>query len=175
MSSFLEEVNRRSGEEVQLCFQCFKCTLGCPVAFAMDYSPHQIMRLIQMGFREKVLNSHSIWICAACETCTTRCPNGIDIARVIDTLRQISLEENKVAEKDIVVFHKSFLETIRRHGRLYEPELMMWYKIRTKHFFDDMQLASEMFKRKKISFKINRVKDLEEIKKIFRRANLWRG
>jgi len=80
-ADFLEEVNQHSGEKVQLCFQCFKCSLGCPVSFAMDYLPHQLLRMVQMGLKDRVLHSHTIWVCAACETCTTRCPNHIDIAR----------------------------------------------------------------------------------------------
>ncbi len=170
MMDFLKEVNQRSGQQVQLCFQCFKCSLGCPVAFDMDYLPHQLIRLVQLGERDKVLGSHAIWICAACETCTTRCPNDIDIARVIDTLRQMSLETNKTSEPDIVAFHKSFMETVRYLGKAHEVGMMLTYKLRTKRFFDDLWLAPELFKRGKLSFKINRVKDLGEIKQIFDRA-----
>jgi len=172
--NFLSEVNQHSGEEVQLCFQCFKCSLGCPITFAMDYLPHEIMRLVQLEERERVLNSQTIWVCATCETCTTRCPNKIDIARVIDTLRQISLKEGKASEEGIVAFHKSFLNTIEHHGRLYELELMAWYKLRTKTFFDDMWLGNELFKRKKISLRPNRIEGLDEIKRIFKRARVWK-
>ncbi len=171
--SFLQEVNRRSGEQVQLCFQCFKCSLGCPVAFAMDYLPHQLMRLIQLEKREEVLNSHTIWLCAACETCTTRCPNGIDIAKVIDTLRQMAMEENKGTEKEIVAFHKSFLDTVYHLGRAHEVGLMALYKLRTKRFLDDLWLVPELVKRQKLSFRLSKVENLGEVKKIFKKAALW--
>ena len=171
--SFLQEVNRRSGEQVQLCFQCFKCSLGCPVAFAMDYLPHQLMRLIQLEKKEEALNSHTIWLCAACETCTMRCPNGIDIAKVIDTLRQMAIEENKIAEKEIVAFHRSFLETVYYLGRAYELGLMAMYKLRTKRFFDDLWLVPELLKRQKLSLKASKVENLGKIKEIFKKAALW--
>jgi len=72
--AFLEEVEGGSGVKVSACFQCRKCTNGCPVTFAMDLYPDQVMRYIQLGIREPVLNSSTIWVCASCETCTTRCP-----------------------------------------------------------------------------------------------------
>lgn len=171
-SDFLREVNRRSGETVQLCFQCFKCSLGCPVTFAMDFLPHQLIRLVQLGRKEEVLNSHTIWVCASCETCTTRCPNEIDIAKVIDTLRQMALEEEKTAEGDVAAFHKAFLKSVRHFGRLYELELMFWYKLRTKRFLDDLWLAPELLKRKKLSFKPSCIEKIGEIKQIFKKAAL---
>ena len=174
-ADFLKEVNQHSGEHVQLCFQCFKCSLGCPVSFAMDYLPHQLMRLVQMGLKEKVLNSHSIWVCAACETCTTRCPNHIDIAKVIDTLRQMAIKQGKTAEKGIVAFHKSFLNSVRRNGKLNEWELMLEYKLRTRRFLDDLWLVPEMWKRKKLSLNIRRVQKKSEINTIFKRATTWTG
>jgi len=171
-SDFLKEVNKRSGETVQLCFQCFKCSLGCPVTFTMDFLPHQLMRLIQLGRKEEVLNSHTIWVCASCETCTTRCPNEIDIAKVIDTLRQMAIEEDKIAEKNVAIFHKSFLNSVRHFGRLYELELMFWYKLRTKRFLDDLWLVPELLKRKKLSLKPSCIERMGEIKQIFKKAAL---
>ena len=174
-ADFLKEVNQHSGEHVQLCFQCFKCSLGCSLTFAMDYLPHQLMRLVQMGLKEKVLNSHTIWVCAACETCTTRCPNHIDIAKVIDTLRQMAIKQGKPAEKPIVAFHKAFLNSVRRHGKLNEWELMLEYKLRTRRFLDDLWLVPEMWKRKKLSLNIRRVQKKSEINTIFKRATTWTG
>jgi heterodisulfide reductase subunit C len=174
-ATFLKEVNKQSGEDVQLCFQCFKCSLGCPVSFAMDYLPHEIMRFVQMGLKEKVLNSSTIWVCTACETCTTRCPNKIDIAKIIDTLRQISLEEDRVAEKKVVAFHKAFLGSVRRHGKLNELEMMISYKLRTGRFLDDLWLAPQLLKRKKLPLKLRHISNKAQIKEMFKKAALWKG
>ncbi|HOO91385.1 MAG TPA: 4Fe-4S dicluster domain-containing protein, partial [Syntrophales bacterium] len=75
MSSFLKEVNdRMGGVPIQDCFHCRKCTAGCPVAFAMEYNPNAVIKMIQMGMKDTVLGSSTIWLCASCETCVTRCP-----------------------------------------------------------------------------------------------------
>jgi len=90
-NSFLSEVLAESGENLQACYQCQKCSAGCPVAEAMDLLPNQVLRHIQYGHREKVLGSKTIWICASCYTCSVRCPNDIDIAKIMDTLRHLAL------------------------------------------------------------------------------------
>ena len=81
------------GIHVQDCYQCQKCSAGCPVVFAMDYKPNQIMQMVSLGMKERVLNCKTIWVCASCYTCSTRCPNDIDIAGVMDRLRQAALRE----------------------------------------------------------------------------------
>ena len=87
--SFLKEIIEASGENLQACYQCQKCSAGCPVAYAMDILPNQILRHIQYDHRERVLSSKTVWICASCYTCSVRCPNNIDIAKIMDTLRSI--------------------------------------------------------------------------------------
>ena len=90
-----------SGIQVQDCYQCQKCSAGCPVAFAMDYKPNQIMQMVSLGMKDRVLSSKTIWVCASCYTCSTRCPNDIDIAKVMDWLRQTALREGVApAEKE---------------------------------------------------------------------------
>src|SRR3989304_8104675 len=112
-NSFLSEVNQASGEKIQACYQCQKCSAGCPVAYAMDILPNQILRHIQYEHRERVLSSKTIWICASCYTCSVRCPNSIDIAKIMDSLRGLALRSGiKPGEKDIPLFHSAFLESI---------------------------------------------------------------
>ena len=95
--TFRDHVIETAGEEIFDCYQCYKCSAGCPVSYTMDLLPHQIIRSVLFGRKEKVLSSSTIWICASCETCTTRCPNEIDIAKVMDVLRQIQCESGKAA------------------------------------------------------------------------------
>ena len=90
METFLEEVNKKvHGVPLQACYHCRKCTAGCPMTKHMEYNPNKVIKMIQNGQRDKVLNSSTIWICLSCETCITRCPNKVDIARMMDVLRQV--------------------------------------------------------------------------------------
>lgn len=90
--SFADQVNRLSDQFIQLCYHCHKCTAGCPVAFAMEYGPDRILRLLQLGQREQVLTSRDIWLCLGCEMCGVHCPNQIDVGAVMIALRQIAGE-----------------------------------------------------------------------------------
>ena len=93
-SRFLDKVEQLSGENMYTCYQCGKCSAGCPSISEMDIPPGEIIRLIQLGQEKEVLNSKTIWICASCFTCVTRCPKGVDLAKIMESLRQIILREN---------------------------------------------------------------------------------
>jgi heterodisulfide reductase subunit C len=88
---FVAQIETISGENLLACNQCGKCSAGCPVAFSMDLLPSQVLRLAQLGV-EEVLESQTIWTCASCLTCVARCPKGIDLPRVMEALRQISMQ-----------------------------------------------------------------------------------
>ena len=150
-NSLFREVSRKSGEKIQNCFQCQKCSAGCPVNFAMDILPNQMFRHIQYGHREKVLSSKTIWICAYCHACSVRCPNSIDIARVMDTLRNMSNNSGaKPGEKDVTIFHTLFLKLIRSTGRMHELGLLALLKLKTGNLFKDAALGYQLFRRGKI-------------------------
>ena len=93
-SEFVRKVSEISDQNLNLCYQCGRCSAGCPMSFAMDLLPNQIMRLIQLGLEEDITAANTIWLCASCLTCTVRCPKGIDIARVMEALRLITLRKN---------------------------------------------------------------------------------
>ena len=168
---FIEEVEERSGEMVSLCYQCRKCTNGCPVTFAMDVMPNQVMRMVQLGLRDQVLESTTIWVCASCQTCTTRCPNDIDIAHLMDSLRQLCRESGySPAEKKIAKFHESFLNSIKRHGRVFELGMVGAYKLGSGDLFGDTKVGWEMFKRGKFKFLPVTIKGKREIREMFRKV-----
>jgi heterodisulfide reductase subunit C len=127
----LAEVERQSGQHVRECYQCGKCSAGCPIfgdpdGRDMDLPPNQVMRLLQLGLGKAALRSRTIWLCAGCETCTTRCPREVDLASVMEALRIMALEEGITPPglRNIPLFNKLFLKNIRRFGRLYEMELI---------------------------------------------------
>jgi heterodisulfide reductase subunit C len=116
-------------KSVANCYQCGKCSAGCPLSSEMDYPPSQILRLLQLGmpeFDEKALRSHSIWLCLTCEMCVARCPKEVDLPKVMEFLREESFRRGMVnpKAKDILAFHKAFLDAIRHTGRLYEVGLI---------------------------------------------------
>lgn len=89
---FVSQVETISGQSLLACNQCGKCSAGCPVAFSMDILPSQVIRLAQLGIQD-VLECQTIWTCAACLTCVSRCPKGIDLPRVMEALRLIQMEK----------------------------------------------------------------------------------
>jgi len=99
----IAKIEEISGQQVRKCFQCGKCTAGCPSIDSMDIMPNQIMKLIQMGETDAVLNSKTVWVCDSCFTCESRCPKGLDIAKVMEAVRQVLLRTNvdKVKPEDI--------------------------------------------------------------------------
>jgi heterodisulfide reductase subunit C2 len=167
-NSFLSEVVQASGETLQACFQCQKCSAGCPVAYAMDILPNQVVRHIQYGHREKVLSSKTIWICASCYACSVRCPNNIDIARIMDTLRNLALRSGaEPGERDVPLFHSVFLDTIKSKGRIHELSLIIQLKSKTKDFLKDAGLGWRMFRKGKIKLLPSRFGGGKEIQEIF--------
>lgn len=91
-----EHLIELSGQNVKVCLQCGKCTSGCPFAEDMDYTPHQIVHLVQLGLIEELMDSEAIWICATCFTCHSRCPVAIDIAALSDAIRLLAYNEKDV-------------------------------------------------------------------------------
>ena len=163
---FANKIQGLVGHNINMCYQCKKCTSGCPVVSEMDYSPSQIIYAARLGMKELVLNSKTIWLCASCETCTTRCPQDIDIAKVMDAARIIARKEKfKPAVREIPIFNKSFLQNIRIFGRSYEAGLTLLLKLRTGEFKKDLQLGMKMIKKGKLKllpsftrvFEINRM------------------
>lgn len=168
-TGLLGEVAEKSHTKTSSCFQCLKCSTGCPLSYEMDYLPAQIIRMVNLGMRDEVLKSRTIWVCASCETCTTRCPNDIDIAHVMDTLRQMSLREGKAeTEENLRRFHEAFLSAIRTWGRVHELQMIGTYKFKTRRFMEDAVIGMEMFKRGKIKLVPEPIKGRRAVKKIFK-------
>jgi heterodisulfide reductase subunit B len=147
-----QSIAEHIGENVYLCYQCVKCTSGCPLAEHMDLHPNQVLRAVQLG-DESVLESKTIWICASCQTCTTRCPQGIDIAAIMDELRIEAKKRGiKPAIPEVDKFSRLFLRDIGIMGRLHEVGLMAGLNLVTGNLFKDMDLAVKMLRRRKLHF-----------------------
>jgi heterodisulfide reductase subunit C len=146
-----DSVLAKTGVDVARCYQCGKCSAGCPLAVEMDFPPSQVMHLLQLRdfpeFAEMALRSHTIWLCLTCEICYARCPMEIDIPKLMDALRSESLAQKKVNPKarDIIAFHRAFLDSVRYTGRLFEMGQIIDYKLRSRHFLQDLLQAPWMF------------------------------
>lgn len=168
-SDFIKKVIEESDQNVYLCYQCRKCAAGCPVTYETDYTPFQIIQGVIYGQGELILNSKMIWLCTTCETCTTRCPQEIDIARVMDAARIIAQREGIKAKYPVVpAFFQTSLQNIRWFGRLYEIGLIMMLKLRTREFTKDMGLGIRMFLKRKLKL-IPRPTSLREVRRIFKK------
>jgi len=171
---FRKQVEALSGETISACFQCEKCTNGCPVTIAMDIAPHKLMRSIHLGLKNEVLQSDTIWVCASCETCTTRCPNDIDIAHVMDILRQLSLSQGvKDSQKNVPLFHSAFLTSIRWYGRLHEMTMAVTFALKSegvKGLAKQANMGVEMMRKGKIKLFPSRLLAGHQIKEMFRQS-----
>jgi heterodisulfide reductase subunit C len=163
-----DKIEKITSQSTLQCYQCGKCSAGCPVRDYMDDSPNRVVRLVQLGFDESALQSSTIWLCAGCLTCSSRCPQNFDLAKFMDAMREVSLRGKiTVNEDDTVEFHKAFLNQIKKHGRAFEFGFVSEYKMKTHNFLQDVDIAPEMFIKGKIGLFPHNVKDKEEIKKIF--------
>lgn len=178
--SLQERLAAEAALPVSSCFQCKNCSAGCPLIFAMDLLPDRVIRLALLGQTERLLSSRTIWVCAACVTCSTRCPNGIDIAGVMDWLKEEALRQGKaIPQPEVAAFHRLFLESVRRAGgRLPEVALMrrftlykLWRRPQIGELLENMKLGWGMMKRGRLRpVGPPALKGREEINAIFRRA-----
>jgi heterodisulfide reductase subunit C len=171
---FIAEVEERSGQKVSRCYQCGNCSASCNYTFSYDYPVNQIMRLIQLGQKSIVLSTRSIWICASCQSCTTRCPNNIDVAKVMETMRVMAREEGTVAQKDVRIFYDEFLASVRRFGRVFETGLLPLFGIKSGKPLTDMDLAPKVLGKGKLTLLPTRIKGRKEVAKIYERFEAYR-
>jgi len=164
-----QKIKESSGIDVHTCYQCGKCSAGCPTAGHMDLLPNQILRLTQLGFQNKILTSNFLWTCISCGTCSSRCPKNIDILGLIDIFRNMSYRKKLYARSETAaLFYRLFLSNIARHGRLHEVEIGVVYNMKSGHLFKDIELLPELISKGKIGLIPENIKDKNYIKKILK-------
>ena len=175
----LEQIEAQGPFEAGACFQCRKCTNGCPVTFAMDLYPDEVIRLVILGQRETVLGCRTIWVCAACETCTTRCPNDVKIAELMDCLKEMAVQEGVPSpQPQTLTLHETFLNNIKKRGRVYETTLLPAYLLKSGKLLEmwnsgtwryDLKLGRQMFSKGRLPLMPKSIKGKEEVRKILTR------
>ncbi len=175
----LEQIEAQGPFQAEACFQCRKCTNGCPVTFAMDLYPDEVIRMVILGQRETVLACRTIWVCAACETCTTRCPNDVKIAELMDCLKEMAVQEGVPSpQPQILTLHETFLNNIKKWGRVYETTLLPAYLLKSGELLDkwnsgtwryDLNLGRRMFSKGRLPLMPKSIKGKREVRKILAR------
>lgn len=154
--------------DVQSCYQCGRCSAGCPFSVFFDLNVMEVVRLASYGAEERLLTSKTIWLCGACETCSSRCPNDIEIAHLMDVLRELALRKGiQPAEKRVAIFHDCFLGSIKHWGRAYEVGMIGAYKLRSRDLLGDMKLGLNMFQKGRLSLRPHGISAKTEITEIF--------
>jgi len=97
----------------------------------MDISPRQMWRMVQLGMEEEVLSSKAMWLCSLCYQCQVRCPRGIPLTDTITRLKEVALKRRIAASKESVGFYRTFVDIVRRYGRMREMEFMMRFFLAT--------------------------------------------
>lgn len=158
---------------INQCYQCGKCSAGCPVAGEMDLLPHQLVRLAVLGNVDPIIESKSFWLCLTCHTCGARCPNGVDVPTLLDPIRHEVLRRKiKTKDQAVPTFHTAFMNNVRRFGRVHELSLIGVYKMKTGTYFADMQLGLDMFMKGKIHLLPHTASSRREVEAIFKTSSM---
>ncbi len=129
-------------EMIRGCIQCGTCTGSCPNEFAMDYTPRQLWRMVLMDQIDEIFQSKTFALCSACYYCTLRCPRGLPLTGAMEALKQIAAGQNLPQYRHSVQFYRSFIQSVRRHGRVNEMEFMALYFATLKNFLIPLRFAS---------------------------------
>ena len=167
--ALIKRVEEISGVDLSACYQCKKCTSGCPMSADVRSSPAEIIRQLHLEAGDELLESEIIWACASCETCTHRCPMGIDGAAIMDALRKIALEQ-KAAQGKVPMFNWAFLKSVQLFGRSYEIGMIAAYKMSSRTFMQDTDKFPTMLKKGKLAIFPPRGADRATVRRIFKKT-----
>jgi heterodisulfide reductase subunit C len=172
---FLEQVHLiPGGEKIKKCIQCGTCTGSCPVSYAMDISPRQLIAFFRAGEMEAIMKSRTIWICASCYACTTRCPSGIKITDIIYALKRTAMEKKYSSPKasQVQTLANLFIQNLMAYGRLHEGTLIGKYFMKTNiwKLFGLIPLGKKMYKNKRVALLPKKIKAHGSLSVIIKKA-----
>ena len=171
-SDYLAAIENESGQNISACYQCGKCSGGCPVCADMDMTPNRVIRLIQIGVPQAIYRSSTPWQCAGCQICTSRCPIGIDVARIMDAVRVVGERTGYEPPPNgarVRIFVEAFLDNVREYGRLSEAGLMSTYNVNSGRLLTNMTKVPAFLTRNKVSFKPHRIENIARLRRMFER------
>jgi heterodisulfide reductase subunit C len=142
-----EAIAAEAGVDLKDCYQCGKCTAGCPLAESMDLMPREVIRFLQMGALDVVLDAKTPWICAQCVVCSSRCPQNVDICSTMRAVRLASKHSGRQPLPEADIFDDEFIANVKAHGVSNEQYLAAAYNLKSGHLMQDMVNATRMLKR----------------------------
>lgn len=170
---YREKLIDRVQADTRDCYQCGNCSAGCPAAFTFDYAPNQVMRMLQVGLIDRVLDSGAVQLCIQCLTCTARCPRNIDIAGIFEDLKTIATAQERDVPEHAKTFNKAFMGAVARFGRLPELYMMARFFMGTmnpKMAMGDVGLAIPMVIKGKMQFVPRKAKGADEVSRIYKKT-----
>ena len=170
---FMAEVHAiPGGQQLKECIQCGTCSGSCPVSWAMEESPRQIIAMIRAGMRDRVLDSTTIWTCASCYSCTVRCPQEIKITDIMYILKRMAIRENRRRSKYGQALSRAFVAIVNRLGRNHETALMSRFMLaaRPGAMLSAAPIGFKLWVRGRLPLGGERVRDIENLRKIVAKA-----
>lgn len=161
-------------EKVQACMQCGTCTGSCPNSFAMDLTPRQLWRLVQLGEKDEIFNSKTFYLCSACYYCTLRCPRGLPLTETMSALKRLAAAQGISRYKQSSNFYGTFMDTVRRYGRVREMEFINRYFLSMKNPFFPisagfMSIGLKLMKKRKIALEMPKLFGEGRFDRLFRK------
>ena len=163
-------IAEEAGVNLQDCYQCGKCTAGCPLADGMDLMPREVIRYLQLGAIDTVLNAKTPWICAQCVVCSSRCPQSVDICSTMRAVRLAAKRAGKRPVPEADIFDDEFIANVKAHGVSNEQYLAAAYNLKSGHFLQDMGNATRMLKRGMVGVSIHNIEGRDEVAALIDRA-----
>jgi heterodisulfide reductase subunit C len=170
---YREKLIKRVEADTRDCYQCGNCSAGCPAAFTFDYTPNQVMRMLQVGLVDRVLDSKAVQLCVQCLTCTARCPRNIDIAGIFEDLKTIATAQEREVPEHVKTFNKAFVSAIARFGRLPELYDMVTFYVGTmnpKMALGNVGLMIPVVAKRKMPFIPHKAKGADEVSRIYKKT-----
>jgi heterodisulfide reductase subunit C len=167
---YREKLLERVKADVTECYQCGNCSAGCPAAFTFDYAPNQVMRMLQVGLVEEVLQSKAVQNCIQCLTCTARCPRNIKIAGIFEDLKTIAVAQERSVPEKAQLFNRLFIENIAKYGLLAEGMFLVNYNLKSGQVLNDAELGLPMVQKGKIEYLPKKHAGHEEVARIYQKS-----
>ena len=163
-------IAQQAGVDLKDCYQCGKCTAGCPLAEGMDLMPREVIRYLQLGAIDVVLEAKTPWICAQCDVCSSRCPQNVDICSTMRAVRLASKHAGKRPVPEADIFDDEFIANVKSHGVSNEQYLAAAYNIKSGHLMQDAGNATRMLKRRMVGVAIHNTQGRAEVAALIDRA-----
>lgn len=173
-TAFLNSVHLiPGGDKIRACLQCGTCTGSCPLSYLMDITPRELIALFRAGDIDSVLKSRTIWVCASCYSCQTRCPASIKVTDIIYTIKRMAMNRKVLPKKfPVHALADSFIKSMKSFGRLNEPRLMISYFLKTGIWkaFSFIPLGLKLSQKGRLEYKASKIMDLDGFRKIIKKA-----